>query len=127
MMFEPEYDGYRLLGFAHDAKIFLPSRNLRKLTDAFPEITSAAAALGDDVVLDGEVVILTLSNCGSKERAGCSRWLPRRYRGSMQGPGRHPPHALPLPRAERPDNNYGERSDGYHRDSHANHGARAHR
>ncbi|MEU9015652.1 hypothetical protein AB0D12_39455 [Streptomyces sp. NPDC048479] len=33
------------------------SRNLRDLTAAFPEIASAATALGEDAVLDGEAVI----------------------------------------------------------------------
>ncbi|WP_327686188.1 ATP-dependent DNA ligase [Streptomyces sp. NBC_00467] len=59
MAFEPKYDGYRLLVFAHDGEVFLQSRNLWDLTGAFPEIAEAAAALGEDVVLDGEVVIHT--------------------------------------------------------------------
>ncbi|WNO76857.1 RNA ligase family protein [Streptomyces sp. AM8-1-1] len=59
MVFEPKYDGYRMLVFAHGGEVFLQSRNLRDLTRAFPEIAEAAAALGEDVVLDGEVVIHT--------------------------------------------------------------------
>ncbi|MEJ8632087.1 ATP-dependent DNA ligase [Streptomyces sp. MS2.AVA.5] len=59
MVFEPKYDGYRLLVFVHGGEVFLQSRNLRDLTGAFPEIAEAAAALGEDVVLDGEVVIHT--------------------------------------------------------------------
>jgi ATP-dependent DNA ligase len=56
-VFEPKYDGYRLLVFARAGQVYLQSRNLRDLTNAFPEIASAAAALGEDVVLDGEAVI----------------------------------------------------------------------
>ncbi|MEU9014713.1 ATP-dependent DNA ligase [Streptomyces sp. NPDC048479] len=57
---EPKYDGFRLLVFAGaDGAVFLQSRNGRDLTGAFPEIASAAAALGEDVVIDGEAVIYT--------------------------------------------------------------------
>lgn len=59
MVFEPKYDGYRMLVFVHGGKVFLQSRNLRDLTGALPEIAEAAGALGKDVVLDGEVVIHT--------------------------------------------------------------------
>ncbi|MFE7777668.1 ATP-dependent DNA ligase [Streptomyces sp. NPDC057445] len=57
-VYEPKYDGYRLLVFAGpDGEVFLQSRNGRDLTNGFPEIAEAAAALGEDVVLDGEAVI----------------------------------------------------------------------
>jgi ATP dependent DNA ligase domain len=56
-VFEPKYDGYRMLVFAHAGHVYLQSRNLRELTSLFPEIAEAAAALGEDVVLDGEAVI----------------------------------------------------------------------
>ncbi|MGW7356252.1 ATP-dependent DNA ligase [Streptomyces sp. NPDC054802] len=56
-VFEPKYDGFRLLVFAGAERVFLQSRNGRDLTEAFPEITEAASALGEDVVLDGEAVI----------------------------------------------------------------------
>ncbi|NUK25999.1 ATP-dependent DNA ligase [Streptomyces lunaelactis] len=59
-VFEPKYDGFRLLVFADaDGRVFLQSRNGRDLTGAFPEIADAAAALGEDVVIDGEAVIYT--------------------------------------------------------------------
>jgi ATP-dependent DNA ligase len=55
---EPKYDGFRLLVFAGaDGDVFLQSRNGSDLTRAFPEIADAAAALGEDVVIDGEAVI----------------------------------------------------------------------
>jgi len=56
-MFEPKYDGFRLLVFCQAGRVFLQSRNLRDLTAAFPEIAEAAAALGEDVLIDGEAVI----------------------------------------------------------------------
>jgi ATP-dependent DNA ligase len=52
-MFEPKYDGFRLLVFCQAGRVFLQSRNRRELTGAFPEIAEAAAALGEDVVIDG--------------------------------------------------------------------------
>jgi ATP-dependent DNA ligase len=55
-VFEPKYDGFRMLVFAHGGSVLLQSRTLRDLTPAFPEIAEAAAALGENVVLDGEVV-----------------------------------------------------------------------
>ncbi|GGT56261.1 ATP-dependent DNA ligase [Streptomyces kurssanovii] len=59
LVFEPKYDGFRMLVFAHSGSVLLQSRNLRDLTPAFPEIAEAAADLGEDVVLDGEVVTYT--------------------------------------------------------------------
>lgn len=56
-VFEPKYDGYRLLVFARAGEVFLQSRNGKDLTAGFPEIAEAALALGEDVVLDGEAVI----------------------------------------------------------------------
>ncbi|WP_446590428.1 ATP-dependent DNA ligase [Streptomyces sp. LARHCF249] len=56
-VFEPKYDGYRLLVFAAAGEAFLQSRSGKDLTAGFPEIAEAALALGEDVVLDGEAVV----------------------------------------------------------------------
>ncbi|MFI2371176.1 DUF2188 domain-containing protein [Streptomyces sp. NPDC018833] len=56
-LYEPKYDGYRLLVFARGGQAFLQSRNQSDFTAAFPEITDAARTLDEDVVLDGEVII----------------------------------------------------------------------
>lgn len=58
-VYEPKYDGYRLLVFRTAGRVFLQSRNGRDLTGGFPELARAAEALGEDVVLDGEAVIET--------------------------------------------------------------------
>ncbi len=64
-VWEPKWDGFRLLVFAcADGEVFLQSRNGRDLTAAFPEITQAAAALGEDVVIDGEAVIFAEGRLG---------------------------------------------------------------
>ncbi|MFG2191758.1 ATP-dependent DNA ligase [Streptomyces sp. NPDC048639] len=55
---EPKYDGFRLMVFRTGGTTQLLSRVGKRLDDAFPEITEAAAALPEDVVLDGEVVIM---------------------------------------------------------------------
>lgn len=60
MVFEPKYDGLRMLVFAQpDGEVFLQSLDGDDLTGSFPEIADAAAALGEDVVIDGEAVIRT--------------------------------------------------------------------
>lgn len=56
-VYEPKYDGYRLLVLAGGSRAFLQSRNRTDLTVGFPEIADAARSLGEDVVLDGEVII----------------------------------------------------------------------
>ncbi|MGP3947309.1 ATP-dependent DNA ligase [Streptomyces sp. 7N604] len=55
---EPKYDGFRLLVFHSAGTTQLQSRSGNDLSTAFPEITEAAAALPEEVVLDGEAVIL---------------------------------------------------------------------
>lgn len=55
--YEPKYDGYRLLVFAVGGNAFLQSRNKSDFTAAFPEIAEAARTMGEDIVLDGEVII----------------------------------------------------------------------
>lgn len=57
VVYEPKYDGFRLLVFADAHGVLLQSRSARDLTAAFPEISEAAQALGEDVVIDGEAVI----------------------------------------------------------------------
>src|SRR5215212_2583046 len=54
--FEPKYDGFRALAFAHPGGVTLQSRQMRDLTAGFPDVAAAAANLGD-VVLDGELVV----------------------------------------------------------------------
>ncbi|MGP4000598.1 ATP-dependent DNA ligase [Streptomyces sp. 8N706] len=55
---EPKYDGFRLLVFRLAGSVRVQSRAGHDLGAAFPEIADAAAALPEDVVLDGEAVIM---------------------------------------------------------------------
>ncbi|MGW0087262.1 ATP-dependent DNA ligase [Streptomyces sp. NPDC003393] len=47
----------RALVFARPGRVFIQSRNGADLTDAFPDIAQAADAFGEDLVLDGELVV----------------------------------------------------------------------
>jgi len=61
-VFEPKYDGIRILGFASNNAVALVSRNGLDKTRQFPEIADALRALHDRVkrpfVIDGEVVAM---------------------------------------------------------------------
>jgi len=56
-IFEPKLDGERGLAHRRGRTVELWSRNRKRLTDTYPEITDALAGLGGgDLVLDGEIV-----------------------------------------------------------------------
>jgi ATP-dependent DNA ligase len=57
VVFEPKWDGFRVLVFTNGREVLLRSRRGTDLTVAFPEIAAAASALGEEVVIDGEAVI----------------------------------------------------------------------
>lgn len=57
MVAEQKPDGFRALLFARPGLVMLQSRNGADLTLAFPEIAAAASALGEGLVLDGELVV----------------------------------------------------------------------
>lgn len=55
---EVKWDGIRLLADNSDAGLRLSNRNEIDVTVVYPELASTAAGLPDDVLLDGEVVVL---------------------------------------------------------------------
>jgi bifunctional non-homologous end joining protein LigD len=56
-IFEPKLDGERGLAHRRGGSVELWSRNRKRLTDTYPEITEALAEVGGgDLVLDGEIV-----------------------------------------------------------------------
>lgn len=56
--YEPKFDGYRALLFVDEGRCRVQSRRGHDITDAFPDIASAAAEqLPDGVVVDGELVV----------------------------------------------------------------------
>jgi len=57
--FEPKWDGFRTLVFRDGAEILLQSRDKRPMNRYFPELLEPlAAALPEQCVLDGEIVIV---------------------------------------------------------------------
>ena len=57
-LFEPKWDGFRVLVFRDGDDVFIQSRDEKPLARYFPEVVSAlAAALPPRCVLDGELVI----------------------------------------------------------------------
>ena len=61
-LYEIKYDGYRLICSKEKGVTKLTSRNGKDLTQTFPEIALAITRLPyDDLILDGEVVVLDLN------------------------------------------------------------------
>jgi ATP-dependent DNA ligase len=59
-IFEPKWDGFRAIVFRSKKDVFIQSRDLKPLDRYFPELHAAMiAALPDDCVVDGEIVIAT--------------------------------------------------------------------
>jgi len=55
--FEVKWDGVRAIGYARPGKLRLESRNLREITDGYPEVRGLLLDLGmREAVLDGELV-----------------------------------------------------------------------
>jgi ATP-dependent DNA ligase len=59
-VYEPKWDGFRVIVFKDGDSVFLQSRNKRELNRYFPEVVSAVAALAEKrLVLDGEIVVFS--------------------------------------------------------------------
>lgn len=58
-LYEPKWDGFRCIAYVEPDRAYLQSRDLKPLGRYFPELESGIAeALGQSVVLDGEIVIM---------------------------------------------------------------------
>src|SRR5205807_3323321 len=58
-LFELKLDGYRLIASKSKGEALLLTRNGNDYTNVFPEIAKAVKALpADDIIIDGEVVVL---------------------------------------------------------------------
>jgi ATP-dependent DNA ligase len=57
VLFEPKFDGYRLLIIREPTGVRLQSRNLKDLTRYFPDVAQAALDLPPDTIVDGELLI----------------------------------------------------------------------
>jgi ATP-dependent DNA ligase len=59
-LYEPKWDGFRAIVFRSGSDVYIQSRDLRPLDRYFPELHDAlGAALPNDCVVDGEIVIAT--------------------------------------------------------------------
>ncbi|WP_368389012.1 ATP-dependent DNA ligase [Streptomyces albidoflavus] len=57
MFWQQKLDGYRVIAFLRGGRLHFQSRSGADLTEHFPEL-QAAAGIGMDLVLDGELVVL---------------------------------------------------------------------
>lgn len=57
-LFETKWDGYRALAFIEDGHVQLVSRTRRSWNAAFPELIKDLEKSKQDVILDGEIVVL---------------------------------------------------------------------
>src|SRR5689334_5975180 len=57
-LYEVKLDGYRCCAVVKNGKAFLYSRYGNAWPDRFPKITRALASIGENVILDGEIVAI---------------------------------------------------------------------
>lgn len=57
-LYQPKWDGFRLLAFRSDSGIILQSRSGEDIGYAFPEIVEQMRALPEGSVLDGELIVI---------------------------------------------------------------------
>jgi DNA ligase 1 len=53
---EDKYDGIRAQAHVHEGRVRIFSRRFNDVTAAYPEISTALATIGSDVILDGEII-----------------------------------------------------------------------
>ena len=101
-VFEPKYDGIRILAFAADDRVRLVSRNGLDKTRQFPEVAEAVLARSKrakrQFIVDGEIVVMRgdtparfqeLQISHARHRRGRDRDASRRHAGGAD-PVRHP-------------------------------------
>lgn len=67
--FEVKWDGVRAIAYLQPGRLRLESRNLREITDTYPEVRGLTRDLGmRDAVLDGEIVAFDVDGKPSFER-----------------------------------------------------------
>ncbi|MFF0201212.1 ATP-dependent DNA ligase [Streptomyces sp. NPDC005017] len=91
LQFEQKADGFRAIVFARSDIVLVQSRNGADLAPAFPEIARAAAGVGEDLVLDGELVV-PLEGC--LDFAALEVRALRRGRTAAQAAAEHPAYLI---------------------------------
>ena len=100
-VFEPKYDGWRIVAVRRSGRVTLPTRRGFDLAEEQPEIVEAIAALpGGDLVVDGEMVVLDARGVasfrllqernepGAKRPSSSSSTASRRRRLRLSPPAR---------------------------------------
>ncbi|MFJ1607030.1 ATP-dependent DNA ligase [Streptomyces sp. NPDC088253] len=88
---EQKPDGFRAVLFARVGQVMLQSRHGRDLTPAFPEIAAAASVLGEDLVVDGELVV---PHEGRLHFGQLQNRARRRGRGAVAAAAEHPAYLI---------------------------------
>ncbi|MCL5292469.1 MAG: DNA ligase D [Actinobacteria bacterium] len=57
-VFELKWDGFRAIAEVERGQVYLYSRNLQPFNERFPDVVDSLKELGDEAVLDGEIVVL---------------------------------------------------------------------
>ncbi|MFB8760578.1 ATP-dependent DNA ligase [Streptomyces nigra] len=88
---EQKSDGFRAVLFARPGLVMVQSRRGTDLTPAFPEIATAASALSEALVLDGELVVAAEGRLHFGELQKRAR---RRGRSAVQATAEHPAYLI---------------------------------
>jgi bifunctional non-homologous end joining protein LigD len=78
ILYELKFDGFRAIAFKTGGKVYLRSRNDKDFTGKYRAIAKALAAMPDDTVIDGEIVVL--------DGAGRPSFSALQNYGSASGP-----------------------------------------
>lgn len=90
---QPKLDGFRALAFVRDGAVFLQSRRGADLTPAFADVAVGGSQLvGDDVVFDGELVVL--GGEGHLDFGALQQRARRRGRGALAAAAGAPAHLV---------------------------------
>lgn len=88
---EQKVDGYRAIVVTRAGRVLVQSRHGADLTRAFPDIAAAAAAVGEDFVLDGELVVPAQ---GRLDFAALQQRARRRGRTAIQAAEQNPAYLI---------------------------------
>jgi ATP-dependent DNA ligase len=87
-IYEPKLDGFRGLLWRSSSGVRLLSRNLKDLSQSFPELVRAAEAMPPDTVIDGEIVIADAE--GNSDFGALQRRLSAGRRGAEKAAHERP-------------------------------------
>lgn len=91
VVIEQKADGFRAIVFGRADRVLVQYRQGADLTPAFPEISAAASRLGEDLVLDGELVVPA---AGRLDFGELQRRARRRGRSAVHAAAEHPAYLI---------------------------------